>query len=649
METPDFQGRTVLILESRMAEPMKRKIEGFGGKALVAPSLREVPLEENPAAFACLEKLEDGYFDLFILMTGVGLRAFLKILETRHPKERILAALARTKIVVRGPKPTAVCKMNGIPIAVTVPPPNTWQEILRILNEENLLNGKRVGLLEYGRSDPNFIAELQAHGAQVHPVRVYNWALPEDTGPLRKAAEEVMAGRVDFLLSTSAIQIDHFLSVLKSPTEELALRRALQRVGVFSIGPTTSAHLGERQIFPDAEVFPNKWEHLVEEAARQGGEVLRKKRARADAAWVRMEAGGREAAPAAAQDSPFLKACRREAADTVPIWLMRQAGRYMQEYQLVRQGVDFLTLCKTPELVAQVTLDAVERLGVDAAIIFSDILVIVEPMGVPLEFRESVGPLIGRPVRSAEDIRALKPVDPRESLQYVLDGIRLVRSRMDPRLPLIGFAGAPFTIASYMIEGKGSRNYIPTKVLMKEDSRSWHLLMETITTATIEYLKAQAEAGCQALQIFDSWVGCLAEDDYRSFVFPHVQRLFASLPPGIPAIHFGTANAHLLEWQREAGGQVIGLDWRQPIAELWPRLGPVAVQGNLDPVLLFAEPEVFLAQARRILEAVGDRPGFIFNLGHGILPETPVDHVLALVDFVHGWKQRADQISTQAW
>jgi uroporphyrinogen decarboxylase len=633
----NFQGQTVLLLESRMAVPMQRLVEKLGGKALVAPALKEIPLSDNAAAFAFFERLEKGEFDLFILMTGVGIRTLLKILETRYPKERVLRALAQTKVVVRGPKPTAVCKMSQIPIAVTVPPPNTWQEILQILSDESLLGGKKVALLEYGRSDPHFIAELSGRGAQVFPVQVYSWGFPEDTAPLKRAVQEILSGRVDLLLITSAIQLDHLLGQTASAREELALRRALHRVGIFSIGPTTSAHLREKQIFPDFEVFPNKWEHLIEEAARQGTAVLKKKRERADRAWARVEI--KEAAtrnPVA--NSPLLKACRRERNETIPIWLMRQAGRYMEEYQLVRQGVDFLTLCKTPELAAQVTLDAVERLGVDAAIIFSDILVIVEPMGVPLEFRESLGPVIAAPVRTEEAVDALRAFDPREELAFVGDAVRLVRKHLHPRIPLIGFAGAPFTVAAYMIEGKGSRHYVPTKVLMHDHPQVWHRLLEKLTTATIDYLRAQAEAGCQVLQVFDSWVGSLSQEDYRRFVLPHTRRLFAELPRDVPTIHFGTDSATLLELQKEAGGDVIGLDWRVDIASAWDRLANVGVQGNLDPVLLFAEPKVFLAEAQRILESVGSRPGFIFNLGHGILPETPVEHVMELVDFVHGWK-----------
>ncbi|HCU24313.1 MAG TPA: uroporphyrinogen decarboxylase [Deltaproteobacteria bacterium] len=259
-------------------------------------------------------------------------------------------------------------------------------------------------------------------------------------------------------------------------------------------------------------------------------------------------------------------------------------------------------------------------------------------MGVPLEFKESLGPVIGRPLRSVEDIRNLKAVDPETSLGFVLEAVRQVRRAMDAKIPLIGFCGAPFTVAAYMIEGKGSRNYIPTKVLMREQPAAWHELMEKITEASIAYLKAQVAAGCQILQVFDSWVGNLDPASYREFVLPHMQRLFAALPKNVPTIHFGTGTASLLELMKEAGGDVIGLDSRVDIAEAWQRLGEVAVQGNFDPVLLFAEPEVIESEVQKILQEVGSKPGFIFNLGHGILPETPVDHVMHLVDCVHQWK-----------
>ncbi len=643
-KTPgDFNNLSVLSLESRMALPMRKLIEKAGGRAMSAPSMREVPLGDNAEAFRFLEELEAGDHDLLVLMTGVGLRTLLATLETKYPKDRILAALEKTKIVVRGPKPLAVCKMQNIPVAITVPEPNTWHEILAILREESLLAGKKIAVLEYGASNLDFLEGLRANGATVRQVKIYQWALPEDLGPLEAAMEAVLRGEVNVMLFTTATQVHHLLQV--AGRRESALRRALHRVAIGSIGPTTSEALRERQIFPDYEASPNKMADLVEQMAAVAGEIVARKKARADEAWVRVSAGPPGAVPPAAKDRPqgalpdaaMLRACRRQAVDRIPVWLMRQAGRYMAEYQLVRGGVDFLTLCKTPELAAQVTLDAVERLNVDAAIIFADILLIVEPMGVPLEFKESLGPVIGRPLRSVEDIRSLRTVEPEAGLGFVLEAIRRVRSEMHPRIPLIGFCGAPFTVAAYMVEGKGSRNYIPTKTLMHEHPQAWHELMEKITDASVAYLKAQVAAGCQILQVFDSWVGCLSPADYRDYVFPHMRRLFSELPKDIPSIHFGTDTAALLDQIKAAGGDVIGLDWRVDIAQAWRALGEVAVQGNFDPVLLFSKPDTIRAEARKILESVGSQPGFIFNLGHGILPETPVDHVMALVDYVHSW------------
>ncbi len=308
----------------------------------------------------------------------------------------------------------------------------------------------------------------------------------------------------------------------------------------------------------------------------------------------------------------------------------------MREYREVRARTTFLELCKTPSLAAEVTVTAVERLGVDAAIIFADILLILEPMGIDLEFAEGEGPVIHNPVRSSADVDRLREVDDPAALHFVYDAIRQTRRDLKPDIPLIGFCGAPFTLASYLIEGGGSRNYIKTKRLMYDDAGAWHAMMSLISRALAKYLNAQIGAGAQAVQLFDSWVGCLSPDDYREFVLPHTRDVIRNVTPGVPVIHFGTGTAALLELMGEAGGDVIGLDWRVRLDDGWQRLGSdVAVMGNLDPVTLFANQETLRSQARRILEQAGGRPGHIFNLGHGILPETPVENVIALVEMVH--------------
>lgn len=342
------------------------------------------------------------------------------------------------------------------------------------------------------------------------------------------------------------------------------------------------------------------------------------------------------------QQSRFLKACRREPTDVTPVWLMRQAGRYMPEYRALRAKVSFLELCKNPELATEVTVTAAERLGVDAAILFADILLILEPMGLELEFAKGEGPVIHNPVREAADVDRVRWLTDLSPLDYVYRAVRSIRSALDPAMPLIGFAGAPFTLACYAIEGGGSRHYEHAKTFMYRDPGAWHALMERLVAATALYLNAQAAAGAQVLQLFDSWVGNLGPDDYRRFVQPHMQRLIAGLDPTTPVIHFGTDTGSLLELQRDAGGQVIGLDWRVDLAQAWQRLGPaVGVQGNLDPVVLFAPIPEIERQTRRILDQAAGRPGHIFNLGHGILPHTPVDHVLALVEAVHSHRPDA--------
>ena len=331
----------------------------------------------------------------------------------------------------------------------------------------------------------------------------------------------------------------------------------------------------------------------------------------------------------------FLRACRREPTDRTPVWFMRQAGRYMAEYRALRQKHSLLTLCRTPELAVQVTLQPVHALGVDAAILFSDLLLPLAPLGIPFDFATGEGPVIEKPVRSAADVDALRRFEPRESLSMVLEAIRLLRPELE--VPLIGFAGAPFTLASYAIEGGHSNLYALTKSLMYREPQTWHRFAGLLAEVVRDYLVAQVEAGVQAVQVFDSWVGALSAADYREFVLPHVRTIFEGLrATSVPTIHFGTGTFHLLPLLREAGGDVIGLDWRTPLDEGWARLGDgVAVQGNLDPTLLFAPRERLLARVDDVLRQARGRPGHVFNLGHGILPATSVDNVKAVVEHVH--------------
>ena len=337
----------------------------------------------------------------------------------------------------------------------------------------------------------------------------------------------------------------------------------------------------------------------------------------------------------------FLKACRREPVDCTPVWFMRQAGRYMAEYRALRAKHSILELCKTPELAAQVTLQPIDRFPLDAAIIFADILLPLEPMGLRLEFAQGEGPVIHNPVRDQADVERLNVIDGGE-LEYVAEAIRQARRALNGRVPLIGFAGAPFTLASYAIEGGSSRNYLLTKQLMYCEPKAWHQLMDKFARVITGYLRRQIKAGAQAIQLFDSWVGCLSVGDYVEYVLPHVQLIFEGLKrEGVPMIHFGTGTSAMLRQMREAGGDVIGVDWRIHLDEAWATVGhDVAVQGNLDPLTLFAPLHEIERRVADILRRAGGRPGHIFNLGHGILPTTPIEHVAATIDMVHKLSQR---------
>src|SRR5262245_14896495 len=315
---------------------------------------------------------------------------------------------------------------------------------------------------------------------------------------------------------------------------------------------------------------------------------------------------------------------------------MRQAGRYMPQYRKLRKRHSILDLCHSPELSAEVTLQPVERLGVDAAIIFADILLPFEPLRLGLRFEAGEGPKIDKPIRDQTDVERLPAINVAAELGYVCDAIRLARRALPQDVPLIGFAGAPFTLASYAIEGGASRTFTKTKQFMYQAPDSWHLLMSKLADLVGAYLAAQARAGAQALQLFDSWVGCLSPDDYRTYVASHSRRALTLAAAGeVPLIHFGTGTATFLEDFAGAGGDVISIDWRMPLDAAWTRIGQRAIQGNLEPVALLAPAAERDRQVRDILKRAAGRPGHIFNLGHGVLPETEVDAVRAVVDLVH--------------
>jgi uroporphyrinogen decarboxylase len=341
-----------------------------------------------------------------------------------------------------------------------------------------------------------------------------------------------------------------------------------------------------------------------------------------------------------APQSRFVQASRAQPVDRTPVWFMRQAGRYMPEYRALRKQYSLIEICKKPELAAQVTITAAEALGVDAAIIFADLLLPLDVMGLPFHFAAGDGPVLEAPIRDETAIDRLR-TDRCDELGYIAEAIGLVCRHFGSSLPVIGFCGAPFTLASYMIEGRGSRNYLHTKKMMYRSPLAWGKLMTTLVTVLAHYAVEQVRAGADAIQIFDSWVGCLGVEDYCRYVLPTTTELVRKLQTaGVPVIYFGTGTASLLALTKQTGADVIGVDWRMPLDQAWQKLGSGAIQGNLDPVLLFAEWSELKSRAQQILDRVKNRSGHIFNLGHGILPETPVESVKALTKFVQEYSSR---------
>jgi uroporphyrinogen decarboxylase len=645
VDEANFGGLHVAAFESRRAEEMARLIERFGGVPHVAPSLREVPLEANPDAVDFANRLICGQIDVVVLMTGVGTRHLVAQIERHVDRQRFLDALSDVTTVVRGPKPTAVLREWGITPKHKVPEPNTWREVLETIDGAVPIANQVVGVQEYGKPNVSLTAGLEARGATVRTVKVYGYDFPADTKPLENLLRELAAGKIDVVMFTSAHQVINVLRLAEQLGLGDAVRAAFHKTVVASIGPTTSESLVDCDLEVDLEPEHSKMGHLVQAAAAQAPRLVRRKRGASAVAAIRVPPipTDERAPPATAldtkapwYDSPFLKACRREAVDVTPVWLMRQAGRYMAEYREVRAKTTFLDLCKDPAMCAEVMITAVNRIGVDAAIIFSDLLPMLEPMGIDLEFAHGEGPVIHNPVRQAADVERIDEIESTESLEFVAETVRQTRAGLPGKIPVIGFAGAPFTLASYVIEGGGSRSYVHTKGLMYREPAAWHELMTKLARSVTRYLNMQIAAGAQAVQLFDSWVGCLGPDDYRRYVLPYVRAIVEGLTPGAPLIHFGAGNPALLPHIAEAGGNVIGIDWRTRLDDAWKTVGyDRAVQGNLDPLALLAQPDEIRRKAQEVLDQAGGRPGHIFNLGHGIIPQTSVDHVIALVDAVH--------------
>ncbi|NOY30108.1 MAG: uroporphyrinogen decarboxylase [Planctomycetes bacterium] len=635
-EPRSFSQLRIASFESRRATEMVRLIERMGGIAYVSPSMREVAVDEDRPVIDFANRLITGQVDVVLFLTGVGTRLLVERVAGSIDRQRFLDSLSDIKTVARGPKPTSVLKELGITPTLQVPEPNTWRDILATLDEHLPVTNQTVAIQEYGVRNVSLTAGLEARGALVESVPIYRWDLPEDISLLQENIRRLVAGDLDVALFTAAQQVVHLLRVAKQMDLETPMRHAMRKIVIASIGPTTSETLREEAFPVDFEPSHAKMGHLVHELSQQGVELVEKKcKVAARIMTPSKETSSSDQTPAW-RDSPFMRACRREETPYTPVWLMRQAGRYMAEYRSVRKQTTFLELCKNPQLCSEVMCTAVERLGVDAAIIFSDLLPILEPMGMELEFVAGDGPKIDNPVRQASDVDRVLELESIDALDFVIETVTQTRRDLPESIPLIGFAGAPFTLASYAIEGGSSRTFLHTKTLMYREPEAWHDLMQRLSRSIVLYLNAQIAAGAQAVQLFDSWVGCLSPEDYRRYVLPYVQQIAKGLSAEAPLIHFATGNPALLPLMAEAGGDVIGVDWRIGLAEAWQTVGyDRAVQGNLDPLVLLADRETIATRATEVLEGAAERPGHIFNLGHGVLQQTPVENVRYLVDFVH--------------
>lgn len=635
--SPSFRGLRIAGLESRRRDDFARLIERFGGEAFVSPSMRELPIEKNKEAVDFAYRVMTGEIGAVIFLTGVGFKQLIAAIEPHLDKQRFLDALSDIPTLARGPKPVAAMREFGLTPTFRAGEPNTWREVLQTIDQQLPVANLTVGLQEYGITNHSLIGGLEARGARVTTVRVYQWDLPEDTRPLEENIRSMVACERDVVLFTSAHQAVNLIRIANAIGCEEALRSAFRTMVIGSIGPTTTEMLQHLEIPIDFEPEHPKMGHLVQEAAEKSHRILSAKRFRLSPT-VR---SGNETAMVPSQsdvyrDNCFMKACMRENTDVTPVWLMRQAGRYMAEYRAVRERVSFLDLCKNPTLCAEVMVTAVEKLGVDAAIIFSDLLPILEPMGFHLEFAQGDGPVIHNPVRSSRDIERVKELECMDELTFVMDTVKKTRANLPERIPVIGFAGSPFTLASYMIEGSGSRNYVHTKTLMFNDPVAWKELMNRLVRSIAMYLNSQIASGAQCVQLFDSWAGCLSPNEYRTRILPHMHQLLESIVPGVPVINFATGNPMLTSLLRGDNRTVVGLDWRVPLDVGWDMAGSDrAIQGNLDPTVLFADLDTIRSQVHYVLSQAAGRPGHIFNLGHGILPGTPVDHVIALVDMIH--------------
>ena len=574
-------------------------------------------------------------FDVLVLVTGAGTHYLLQRCLQSAPRERFIACLADMTTVAGSSESAAVMRELQVEPSVIVARSTrsqkpAWRDLLIALDQKCSVSNQLVAIEQTGDSG-RLIAGLESRGARVHQIRPVLKAAPEPSCDWTHWMNELRRGGFDAVCFTSPAAVWAWQRWVEQQAGEFAAGQLFPFPVIACDQPTSEVLLDQGiavdWIAPEEGLIEDQIVTAISQAQ------TRKERISMTLSGPATSASDPEAPW---YNNPFMQACRGEPTDVTPVWMMRQAGRYMKEYRAVREKVSFLELCHNPALCSEVMCTAVNRLGVDVAIIFSDLLPILVPMGCDLEFVAGDGPVIHNPIRTNEDLDRIEPLASNEALQFVMEAVKQTRNDLPADMPLIGFAGAPFTLASYMIEGGSSRHFTHTKRLMFGDRSAWSVLMQKLTDSIIVYLQGQVEAGVQCVQLFDSWAGCLGFEDYRQSVLPYVKQIIGALSPHVPVINFATGNPALLPLLADTSATVIGVDWRVRLDDAWQTVGhDRAVQGNLDPNVLLTNPAEIRKQVAAILEQAAGRPGHIFNLGHGILPSTPVENAIALVDAVH--------------
>ena len=636
-------GASVEILDARDAE------QGRGPASASANKAAHNRLSEFTG------HLLTGMVDAVIFRTGAGVTHFLEVVSRQQDARRVTDLLQDSQVIAASRAAAIALAAASIePIAAFSPsendatahltqPTGSWRNVLIAMDhhfQPQQLTGNPMLNMTLGLEECedwfSLSSGLEARGARVVPIPVFATSPPESKNSVIAFFEQIEVQNIQALLFNSPVEASKFAFLAKRFSRARLTNHLLDHHIVIAVGNDTREILADR-CFPVDLTLP-KSSALSNEAIETMAAAIPQLQSRKQNSYIKMSGPSSSSNDSNAPwyNNPFMKACRGEPTDVTPIWMMRQAGRYMSEYREVRANVSFLDLCANPQLCSEVMCTAVEKLGVDAAIIFSDLLPILVPMGCDLEFVKGDGPVIHNPVRTTKDIDRIKPLDSNAELEFVMDTVRQTRQDLPADMPLIGFAGAPFTLASYMIEGGSSRNYAATKQIMFSDPAAWDQLMQHLVTSISIYLKGQIEAGVQCVQLFDSWAGCLSFEDYSKKVHPYVQQIIASLPADVPVINFATGNPALLPLLADTRASVVGIDWRTRLDDAWQTVGyDRAVQGNLDPTVLLTNPDEIRRQAKFVLDQAAGRAGHIFNLGHGILPMTPVENAIALVDIVH--------------